>query len=217
MHLYGHEIRRPEKFEAVDLWLLSKMNRMVKDSTDAFKKYEYSKTKSMADYFFWHDLCDKYLEYIKHRIYNPEEYSKDAIDSVRYTLYHAVLTSLKLFAPIMPHITEEIYQLYFAKKENKKSIHVSDWPECDADLIDEEAEKTGELLEYIVDAARKAKSEQNLSLKEPIKRIVLKSKLPESRFEKIKNDILNITKSEEIEYEELPENSKADHGHVIDL
>ena len=217
MHLYGHEIKKPNEFEAIDLWLLSKMNKMIKESTDSFKKYEYSKTKAKVDYFFWHDLCDNYLEFIKHRLYNPQDYKKESIESARYTLYHAVLNSLKLFAPIMPHITEEIYHLYFANKEDKKSIHISQWPVCDADMIDDEAEKTGELVEYSVNAARKAKSEQNLSLKEPIKRLLLKSKISYASFEKVREDIASITKAENVEYEELPENSKIDYEHVIDL
>ncbi|MFW6014428.1 MAG: valine--tRNA ligase [Nanoarchaeota archaeon] len=217
MHLYGHEIKKPKEFEAVDRWLLSKMNRMIKESTDHFKKYEYSKTKAKVDYFFWHDLCDSYLEFVKHRLYNPQDYKTESIDSARYTLYHGFLTSLKLFAPIMPHITEEIYHLYFANKEGKKSIHISQWPHCDAELIDDEAEKIGELVEYAANTARKAKSEQNLSLKEPIKRLVLKSKVHRASFEKIKNDIVNITKAQDVEYEELPENSKLDYEHIIDL
>ena len=217
MNLYGHTIKMPGKFEAVDLWLLSKMNKMIKESTDTFKRYEYSRTKALVDYFFWHDLCDNYLEFIKHRLYNPDDYSKDNVNSARYTLYNAVLVSLKLFAPFMPHITEEIYHLYFAEKEGKKSIHISSWPQTDAELMDDEAEKTGELVKYIVDAARKAKSEQNISLKSPVKRIVLKSKVSLPEFEKVEGDIKNITKAENIEYEELSLESNADFEHVIDL
>lgn len=217
MNLYEHKIRRPEHFQATDLWLLSKMNRMIKESTDSFKKYEFSKTKSMVDYFFWHDLCDNYLEFIKHRLYNQDDYDKENVMSARYTLYNAVLVSLKLFAPIMPHITEEIYHLYFASKENKKSIHLSDWPSVDAELIDGEAEKTGEVVKYAADVARKVKSEQNVSLKTPLKRLLIKGKIPFSEFEKVKHDIACVTKAENVEYEELSQKSTAELEHVVDL
>ncbi|MGM5481973.1 MAG: valine--tRNA ligase [Nanobdellota archaeon] len=217
MNLHGHGIHKPKNFEAIDLWMLSKMNRMVKESTDTFKNYEYSRTKSLVDYFFWHDLCDNYLEFIKHRLYNTDQYDKQKIDSARYTLYNAVLVSLKLFAPFMPHITEEIYHLYFAQKENKKSIHISEWPKVDAEMLNEDNEKAGELVKYIVDAARKSKSEQNISLKAPIKRILLKSKLPFSVFEMVKNDIANITKAESVEYEALDEKSDVDFEHVLEF
>ncbi len=217
MHLKGKNIRMPEKFHPVDEWLLSKMSFVIQESTQTFEKYEYSRTKSAVDMFFWHDLCDNYLEFIKHRLYNPDEYDHDMVDSARYTLYHAVLNSLKLFAPIMPHITEEIFQQYFAEKEKVKSIHISSWPEADPGFLDASRQETGELVRYIASAARKVKSENNMSLKSPLKRIILRSKLSAGKFEAVKEDIMRITSAENLEYEQLKQDSKADFEHTIDI
>ena len=60
-----------EELKAIDLWLLSKMNRMIKESTESFMNYEYSKTRAAVEQFFWKDLCDNYLEIVKDRLYNP--------------------------------------------------------------------------------------------------------------------------------------------------
>ncbi|MBU3941956.1 MAG: class I tRNA ligase family protein, partial [Nanoarchaeota archaeon] len=84
--------------------------------------------QSETEKFFWQQFCDNYLEIVKDRLYNKENYSKEAVDSAHYTLYNITLAILKLMAPIMPHITEEIYHLYFAEIEGLKSIHGSDWP-----------------------------------------------------------------------------------------
>lgn len=201
----------------IDKWLLSKLNRIIKNATDSFNEYEYSKTKAETENFFWHVFCDYYLEIIKDRLYNAENYPKDAVESARYTLYISLLTILKLMAPIMPFITEEIFQTYFAGKEKAKSIHVSEWPQCDKKLIDENAEKIGELACYAVEAARQAKSEKKISLKEPVKKMILRGKVSKEDFKKVEKDIIATTKAQEIIYEELKKDSKADFENVIEL
>ena len=74
-----------------------------------------------------------YLEIIKDRLYNPK--TKQEKESAQYVLYTSLLTVLKLFAPIMPYITEELYQAYFQKHEKEKSIHISSCPKYDSRLI----------------------------------------------------------------------------------
>lgn len=178
--------------EIFDQWLLSKLQKIVRESTANFEKYEYSKTKSLVENFFWHDFCDNYLEIVKSRLYNPDANTNDtsiagtnpdtashsmrgskARRSAQYALYQTLLTILKMMAPIAPHVTEEIYHLFFASKENKKSIHLSTWPKFNSRLIDEKVELAGELGIDIIAAVRRFKSEQKVSLKEEIKILVL--------------------------------------------
>jgi len=215
MNLEGYKPKQP-KLTTIDKWLLTKLHKVIKSATDTFNKYEYSKTKQETDIFFWHTYCDYYLELVKDRIYNPDKYSKEAVDSAKYTLYQGIISVLKLMAPIMPHITEEIYHLYFAKIEDKMSIHISKWPEYDPKLVDETAEAVGELVVYIVGAVRKAKADKQVSLKAPVKRLVLRSQIPKKDFELVRNDIAATTNAEVIEYEVL-EGSSADFEHVIDI
>jgi valyl-tRNA synthetase len=79
-------------------------------------------------------------------------------------------------APIMPHITEELYQARFAKDDANKSLHVSDWPKFDKKLIDEKVEAIGDLVVDIIAAVRKHKSENSLSMKEKLDRLVIQTK-----------------------------------------
>jgi valyl-tRNA synthetase len=158
IHLEGYK-PKAIKLMSIDRWLLSKLYRLIQFSTKSFEKYEYSKVKAAVENFFWNTFCDNYLEMIKDRLYLPEKYEKGAKESAQFTLYQSLLTILKLFAPIMPYITEEIYHLYFDKIENKKSIHISSWPEFKAELINDDIEKMGDLAVLIIGGVRKFKSE----------------------------------------------------------
>ena len=174
MHLKDFDHKKP-KLEPMDKWLLLKLNALIKECTAYFDKYEYSFAKSKVENFFWHIFCDYYLEIVKDRLYNPDKRGKESRKSAQYALYHTFLTMLKLFAPIMPHITEEIYQDYFIKKEKDKSIHLSKWPESDKKLHDKKIEKLGEEFIKVIAEIRQFKSKNNKSLKEPVN-IVLNNK-----------------------------------------
>ena len=158
----------PDKLELVDSWLLSKLNDVVKNCTEAFDNYEYNKAKSELDNFFWNIFCDYYLEIVKSRLYNENLKGKEAKISAQYTLNHSLLTILKLFAPIMPHITEEIYHYNYAKKEKLKSIHLSSWPKYDKKLENKNAEETCDLMINIIKEVRTFKTKNNKSLKEEV-------------------------------------------------
>ncbi|MEM3127094.1 MAG: valine--tRNA ligase, partial [Candidatus Woesearchaeota archaeon] len=138
MHLEDYEHKKTD-LELYDRWLLSKLHKIIKESTETMDQFEYSKTKHEVEKFFWHIFCDYYLEICKDRIYNSQKYSEKSKQSAQFTLYESLLSVLKLMAPITPFITEEIYHHYFSKKEKKKSIHNSSWPEFNSKYIDEEA------------------------------------------------------------------------------
>ncbi|MFH1316959.1 MAG: valine--tRNA ligase [Candidatus Woesearchaeota archaeon] len=217
MHLQDYDLENPKKLEIIDRWLLSKLHRIIKASTDSFNKYEYYRTKADVENFFWHTFCDNYLEIVKDRLYNPDKRGKEQRISAQYGLYHGQLSILKLIAPIMPYISEEIYQLYFAEKENKKSIHISAWPEFNNKFIDEEAEKLGDIIIYAVEHSRRAKADMNISLKTPVKKLMIKSKISQQEFDMIKDDIISATNAEDLLFERLDDKSEIDIEHDIVL
>ncbi len=215
MHLEDYDCSEPKELQIVDRWLLSKLSKIIKDSTDSFMKYEYSKTKLDVEKFFWMTFCDNYLEIVKDRLYNPDKRGEESRKSGQYGLYHTLLAVLKMMAPIMPHITEEIYQLYYAPKEKKKSIHIASWPSLD--MIDEEAEKIGDVVVDVVEHARRAKSEKNVSLKTPVKQMFIKAKLTPEEFESVEEEIKAATKAEMIEFEQIKEDSEMGFGCEIEI
>jgi len=200
MHLEDYKGKKPKKLETIDLWLLTKLNKIIKGCTEDFERYEYAKTKLETEKFFWHTLCDNYLEIVKDRLYNPDKRGIQQRLSAQYTLHQATLSVLKLMAPIMPHVTEEIYHLYFNKKEKKKSIHISQWPKYNEKEIDKNSEKIGDFIVKVVSEVRKKKNENKLSLKDPIKKIKLKADFDNKLFETIVGDLKAVTSAEEIDF-----------------
>lgn len=200
MNLEGYKHTEDLKEIApIDKWVLTKLHKIVKSSSESFDKYEYSRTKADVENFFWHTACDNYLEIVKDRLYNSDMYDKELVKSAQYTLYSVFIDILKMMAPIMPHITEEIYQLFFASIEGKVSIHNSQWPEYNESLVDENSEKAGDKAVMIISAVRKYKSENNKPLSTPLKRLTIECKDDIAQLlEKIVMDIRGVTKSEDI-------------------
>ncbi len=118
--------KKPKKLEKIDELFLAKIDLLVRSVTKEFERYNYSGARSYIEKFFWEAFTGNYLEIVKKRVYQGEG---DKKISAQHTLYKSLLTILKLLAPIMPFITEEIYQENFRKYEKNKSIHLEKWPE----------------------------------------------------------------------------------------
>ncbi|MBI2108107.1 valine--tRNA ligase [Candidatus Woesearchaeota archaeon] len=215
MHLEGYRFSKPKELHVIDRWILSRLSRLVKGSTESFMDYEYSRTKLETEVFFWHTFCDNYLEIVKDRIYNKEKWDNAERESAQYTLYTLLLHILKLMAPIMPYVTEEIYQHYFRQHEKPKSIHLSGWPRLD--MIDGHAEKIGDFAVAVVEHARKAKSQKSLSLKAPLKSITAKGKISKEDFKGIFRDLEAAVTCSNIIYEKLDEKHEKEYEILIDL
>jgi len=149
----------------MDKWALSKLQKTIASSTESFDKYEYSKAFASTTKLFWGTICDNYLEFCKDRLYNPESRGDKEKLATQFTLYHLFNETLKMIAPIMPHITESVYQRYFSEKEGVKSIHLAKWPEVQEHLLNEQAEVAGDYIISLNSGTRKFRSEKNVSLK----------------------------------------------------
>jgi valyl-tRNA synthetase len=200
-----------DELDIMDTWILSKLQKLIKQTTTALEKYEYARLKLDTDKFFWQTFCDNYLEICKDRLYNPDVRGEAARLSAQYTVYHTLHSVLKLFAPIMPYITEEIYHLYFADKENMKSIHISPWPEYDDSLVDDKAEAIGDLFVSVLQDVRRAKSEAKKSVKAPVKELVIEGKVSLDDFSKVEDDLKATTQAEKIFYKQMETSSEKEY------
>jgi len=212
-HLEDYAKREGDKLgfkdlELIDKWLLVKFNKVVERVTLNFDKYSTGEAKKVAEQFFWHVFCDYYLEIVKHRLYDHGKKDKEGKVrlSAQKTLYQVLLGILKLFAPIMPHITDELYHAYYSGKDKEgcKSIHISPWPEYDAKLKDEVAEQLGGLAVSVIGGVRKYKTTQRISLKEELSRVVVKVPfdlkiIKESELRGLREDLINTIRVKELE------------------
>ncbi|MEJ2268116.1 MAG: class I tRNA ligase family protein [Nanoarchaeota archaeon] len=190
--------KKPKKLEEIDRAFLERLQMLINSSTAHFDRYEYSKVKSEAEQFFWNHFCDNYLEIVKKRVYQGEGNKKA---SAQYTLYKSLLTILKIFAPIMPFITEEIYQKYFKKIEKDKSIHISKWPKVIPINPRNNIFTKFSLFEAILSIIRKEKSKAQKSMNAEC--IIT---LRKEDFSKLKNslkDLQNVTTAKEIKQKDF--------------
>jgi len=177
-----------------DRWLLTRLASVIRRATDLLQAYEYATAKGEIESFFWHDLADNYLEMCKERIYGE---ASPLREGARYTLYSALLTTLKLFAPFLPYVTEEIYCGLFAGNEDHPSIHLTCWPEANPDWASERAEGAGEILIEVATAVRRYKSEVSISLGAELGWLFLSTQDAElaAMLEAARLDILSVTRA----------------------
>jgi valyl-tRNA synthetase len=155
---------RPDLTE-LDRWLLAALDEEIGAMTDRLENREFSKARDGLRSFFWHTFCDDYLEIAKQRV-------RDGGDaSAAWTCREAHRRLLKLFAPMLAHVTEELWQELYAAAatgEAGESIHLADWPE----VLGIEADRAaGEAALAVVGALRKYKSDRNMALNEPLERV----------------------------------------------
>jgi valyl-tRNA synthetase len=193
IHIKDYTPEEPE-LELIDRWLLTKLNDTIRESTENFERYEYSKAKALTEQFFRGDLCDNYLEIVKDRLYRKRENGESGKAAV-YTVYMALLNSLKLLAPFTPHITEDIYQRLFRKNEGAVSLHLSWWPEPNPHWADIEALRLGNMAVAMISSLRQYKNSQNMAQNASLARVIISSDGLEAdikRFDPVLKDTMKI-------------------------
>jgi len=188
-----HSQSKPTKLHETDRLFLSQLNKLIKTATQSFEEYNYSAAKIETDKFFWRVFADNYLEIVKNRVYNGTLEQKE---SASYTLYHTLLTILKLMAPITPFITEEIYQQHFKKHEKKKSIHLESWPSQIKVRPHKDDEKIWNKLLNIIALVRQEKSKAKKSMNSPIVLTIPKS--DQTLLKNLLNDLQAVTAAKEL-------------------
>jgi valyl-tRNA synthetase len=185
------------RLSPADRWILSRTQRLVRRTTELMRNYDYAAAKSETESFFWTELADNYLEMAKLRLYDEMCATGEG---ARYALYHTLLATLKLFAPFVPHVTEQIYQGVFAEKEKRRSIHIAHWPVADPRFQDDEVETIGEILTAITTAVRRYKSEHSLSLGSELKQLQLATDDPALivALWEAEDDLTSVTRAQTI-------------------
>ncbi len=170
----------------VDRWIIGRYTQVVRLATKHMDGFEYEKAMAQVENFLWHEFADHYLEMIKGR----------DDEAVKYTLYEVGIGTLKMLAPFMPHITEEIYQRDYREFEGAKSIHISAWPEEIFSV--EEDMKAGEAIRDIIAAIRRWKASKGMPLNAGIGRMTIVGPEAEKAIIEAHEDILRTVKGSDI-------------------
>jgi valyl-tRNA synthetase len=105
--------------QVLDCWILTRLNKTIRAAEAEFDKFEYSKARQHIEDFFWNDFCDNYLEIAKARAYGEEEiFKRDGgagQQSALHTISICVDKLLRLWAPFVPHVADELHDIIFGK------------------------------------------------------------------------------------------------------
>jgi valyl-tRNA synthetase len=161
------------ELQPLDKWIISKAENLTKKVTEAYEKCQFNIAVEDIRNFTWHVFCDYYIEAIKDRLYNPVVHGEAKRLAAQYTLYTVLYRVLQLLAPVVPHLTEEIYQHMYADDKGFKSLQVSKWPEFNFSFIDEASENIGDLLVSIIGEVRHDKAEKKMPLNALVKTLII--------------------------------------------
>lgn len=149
-------------------WLLSNLAGCVKTATDFLDNFDISHARAAIDNFFWNIFCDRYLELCKPRI-RSETVSAEEKGKIRYTLLFAFDAVLKLYAPVMPFITEELHHTLHGN--NAPSIHSQAWPEI-SQKTNSDSVRDMEYIVELIDSIRSVLSASRTSENKQSVRII---------------------------------------------
>ncbi len=142
-----------------DRWIRSRLQKVTREVSEAINTYRYSDAAHSIYGFVWHEFCDWYLELVKPNLYGKVT-AFDA-SATASTLRAVFLSILKLLHPLMPFITEEIFQRLPHKEE--ESIMIAPFPRLQEEQIDEESESRMGVIMGIIDAVRNIRGEMGFA------------------------------------------------------
>lgn len=149
-----------------DRWILTKLNETVEKVTDLFERFEFGEAGRHLYHFIWDDFCDWYIEMSKEVLFGEDEKAKQMTRSI---LAYVLDQTLRLLHPIMPFVTEEIWENIPHEGE---SLVVADYPVVHPELSDEAATKGMDVLMELIRSVRNSRSEVNTPLSKKIELLI---------------------------------------------
>ena len=171
--------------EEIDKWMLSKYNKLVKEITNGYEEYDLNKVVRLATSFVSEDLSNWYIRRNRNRFWGS------TLDNSKKAVYQTTYEVLKglclLLAPVIPFITEEIYQ----NLTNEESVHLSNFPKYDENLIDEKLEYKMDKVRDLISLGRNVREEVKIKVRQPISEVYL-----DGKEEKLIKDLSSLIEEE---------------------
>lgn len=162
MNTEGFDPAAPSHRSEADEWILSRLQTTITETTNSIEQYRFDHAAQTLYDFVWNEYCDWYLELSKPVLWDDPS-SNELRQGTLRTLLEVLETILRLMHPLMPFITEEIWQNVAPRLGiNGDSIMLAQWPEADHELIYGDAEAEMEWLKSIIVAVRTIRSESNI-------------------------------------------------------
>ncbi len=145
-----------------DKWILTRLNQTIGKVTELFEKFEFGEAGRLLYRFIWDDFCDWYIEMSKETLAGDDEAAKLTTRSI---LVYVLDNTLRLLHPIMPFVTEEIWQ---SVPHVGESLVVATYPTVHPEQMDEQAAEEMEFLMDFIRSVRTVRNEMNTPLSKPI-------------------------------------------------
>ena len=171
--------------EDIDKWLLSKYNKLIKEVTEAYDEYDLNKVVKLITDFTSIDLSNWYIRRNRDRFW--DNLMTTSKKSVYMTTYEVLEGLSKLIAPIASYTAEEIY----TNLTGNISVHLSDFPVCNEELIDLKLEEKMDLVRDLISIGRNVREESKIKVRQPISEILL-----DKKKEKVIGELTSLIKEE---------------------
>jgi valyl-tRNA synthetase len=151
-----------------DVWIRSRFNRVARDVNEALEAYRFHEAANRIYDFFWGDFCDWYIELIKGRLNAEGPGSNESATVASRNLMNLFDASLRLLHPVMPFITEEIWQAIYNGKPPLKSVALAAYPQADEKQFNLSAETRMAVLQDLIVAVRNLRAELKVEQKQKV-------------------------------------------------
>ena len=174
-----------EDREEIDKWLLSKYNKLLKYVTESYEEYDLNKVVKAVTEFVSSDLSNWYIRRNRKRFWGSE--LDNSKKSVYITTYEVLVGLVKMIAPVVPFLTEEIY----CNLTGEESVHLTDFPKYDDRLINEKLEEKMDLVRDLISIGRFVREENKIKVRQPLKEILI-----DGKQESIIDDLVTLIEEE---------------------
>jgi len=214
------QVANPDVWELPEKWIMSRLNSSIKDIHQHFAQYRLDMVSQDIYEFIWNEYCDWYVELAKASL-NDDSVSDERKAQIRYVLLHVLETALRFTHPIMPYLTEQIWQTIapLLGRKNTDSIVVADYPQTDASQISEQTEADMAWLQELIASVRNIRGEMKLG--NAVRLPVLLQNISadeDARLSRIKNQFKALAKVESLEIvkegDEVPLSSSSMVGQL---
>ncbi|MBW2084561.1 MAG: class I tRNA ligase family protein, partial [Deltaproteobacteria bacterium] len=198
-----------------DAWIMSRISSITTEVEEHLAGYDFDRMAGSLYQFVWHEFCDWYLELAKPVLYGEDPIARRQTQAV---LAHALSVILRLLHPIMPFITERIWQ---ALPGTDESIMIAPFPSPQAGRPDPEAERRMALIQGVVTAVRNIRGEMNVPPSQEVEVIAMDDN-PENRqlLKQQRGDILKLVRGKSLEVappQKKPEGAAAAVAGAVEI
>lgn len=159
---------------ALDKWILSKINGLIDEVNKNLEKYDSAKASTLIENFFIEDLSLWYIRRSRKRFQKPKD--KKEKEGAAEAFYFVLFNLIKLMAPMVPFLSEQIYLDLKNKNIPKESIHLFDYPKVDKNLIDKKLEEKMDKVREIVTLALSKRKEAGVKVRQPLNKLEIDNK-----------------------------------------